>query len=69
MSVHPKKLQGSKWTACEPQNKEKHFVVARTLPREGPPVTAVLEAVVTGVEYEIPWRDLRDSAVWKAGWQ
>ena len=69
MSVHPKKLQGSKWTAFEPQNKEKHFVVVRTLPREGPAVTAVLEAVVTGAEYEVPWRDLRDPAVWKAGWQ
>ena len=69
MSLHPKKLQGSKWTACHPRDKEKHFLVVRTLPADGPAEIAVLEAVYSGREYEIPWRDLRDTTTWKAGWQ
>ena len=68
MSFHPKKLSGSKWTACRPRAKEKHFTVVRTLPVGGPPEIAVLEAVYTGREYEIPWRELRDTEVWKPGW-
>ena len=59
----------SKWTACHPREKEKHFLVVRRLPVDGPVKTVVLEAVLTGSEYEIPWRELRDTEVWKAGWQ
>lgn len=69
MSLHPKKLLGSKWTACHPREKEKHFLAVRTLPVDGPVKTVVLEAVLTGSEYEIPWRELRDVETWKAGWQ
>lgn len=34
--LHPKKLLLTKWTAVEPRNREKHFVVSRVAPPEEP---------------------------------
>lgn len=34
--LHPKKLLLTKWTAVEPQDREKHFVVSRVAPPEEP---------------------------------
>ena len=31
MHLNPKKLKHSKWTAVQPQNKEKHFIVIRLI--------------------------------------
>lgn len=67
--IHPKKLLHSKWTAVEPRNKEKHFLVTKVL-RDANDVVqrCVLEAVHSHREYELPWRDLQNVAQWRAGW-
>lgn len=67
--ISPKKLQGSKWTAVEPDGKSKHFMVIE-LERdaEGTVVQCLLEAVVTRKTRWLPWRDLKDGAVWRQGW-
>jgi len=68
--IHPKKLLHSKWTAAEPCNKEKHFLVTRVLrDAEEVPQTCIVEAVHSGREYEVPWRELRDTARWRLGWK
>jgi tryptophan-rich hypothetical protein len=43
---NPRKLKLSKWTACEPVNREKHFLVIQLLCDElGAPVQVELQAV------------------------
>ena len=65
----PKKLLDSKWTAVHPTNKEKHFVVTGcTYSSPGTLELVELEAVYTGSTYQIPWRELKDSDVWRIGW-
>jgi len=69
--LHPKKLLLTKWTAVEPNNREKHFVVSRVgLPEEpgGKVPWVEIEAVHSGRSRRIDWRELRDSTVWKQGW-
>lgn len=69
--LHPKKLLLSKWTAVQPQDREKHFLVARLVLPE-PPQTAIesveLEAVHSGRSRTIAWRELRDDTQWRQGW-
>lgn len=80
--IHPKKLLHSKWTACLPLNKEKHFMVVRlieveplnpNLPPCAAPGTAALawvdlEAVHSGQSRRIAWRELKDDSQWRQGW-
>jgi tryptophan-rich hypothetical protein len=66
--LSPKKLLHTKWTAVEPRNKEKHFLVTRVIEPEPPgsPVVAVeIEAVHSN---SIEWRELTDVARWRRGW-
>ena len=70
-ALHPKKLLLSKWTAVQPQHKEKHFLVARLVLPEVPdaPVQEIeLEAVHSGRSRRIAWRELRDACQWRQGW-
>ncbi|MFY7863689.1 TIGR02450 family Trp-rich protein [Roseateles sp.] len=77
--IHPKKLLLSKWTARQPECKEKHFLVTRLIEAEpvdaaNPPRTAELawveiEAIHSGRSRRIAWRDLKDDAQWRQGWQ
>ncbi len=69
--VSPKKLLLSKWTAVEPQNKEKHFLVIAVIAPETPetPVTEIdLEAAMTGRVQRLQWRELKNASKWKRGW-
>ena len=69
--LNPKKLPLSKWTAVQPVNKEKHFLVVRLLEPdlEGAPVETVeMEAILTRRTFVLPWRALTDEAVWQQGW-
>lgn len=67
--INPAKLMLSKWTAVAPQNKEKHFLVTRTIEDEqGVVITCLVEAVITQNEYEIAWQELKDNTKWLAGW-
>ena len=64
-SIHPSKLLGTPWTACVPQDREKHFVVKEVIRSRR---KVLLEAVASGRRFEVDWRELRDSAIWRAGW-
>ena len=68
--VNPKKLRQSKWTAVEPRDKEKHFLVTEVrVDDSGLPATCVLEAVHSHRELELDWRELKDPKHWLIGWQ
>ena len=68
--VSPKALFNSKWTKVDVLNKEKHFVITKVLIDENQTITqCIIEAVISHNEYEINWRDLKNSLCWKVGWQ
>ena len=70
-SLSPKKLRLSKWTAVQPQNREKHFVVVRVIEPEPPAVRieqVELEAVHSGRVLQLHWRELTNPRVWRQGW-
>ena len=70
-NLYPKKLLLTKWTAVQPLDKQKHFVVTKVVLPE-PPVEKIewieIEAVYTKHTRTIRWRDLRDVTVWRQGW-
>jgi tryptophan-rich hypothetical protein len=52
------------------ENKEKHFVITKiSFDEEQRIVECIIEAVMSHNEYSINWRDLKDSLLWKIGWQ
>jgi tryptophan-rich hypothetical protein len=69
--LSPKKLLLTKWTAVQPLNREKHFLVVRVIEPE-PPAMRIeqieLEAVHSGRVLQLGWRDLADPRVWRQGW-
>ena len=68
-AVSPKKLLNSKWTAAQPCNREKHFLVVDVLRDEADvPQRCVIEAVHSGRQTELDWRDLKDTTRWRIGW-
>lgn len=70
--LNPAKLAGSKWSACAPVDKEKHFIVIDLItPPEGesaPATLVTMEAVYSGRRFVLPWRALRDAGIWQQGW-
>ncbi|MBV8680328.1 MAG: TIGR02450 family Trp-rich protein [Aquitalea sp.] len=69
--LNPRKLLLSKWTALQPSNKEKHFLVVRVLHPEDPqaPITEVeLEAVYSRHSRIISWKTLTNAEDWQQGW-
>ncbi|MBE0365666.1 hypothetical protein PULV_b0293 [Pseudoalteromonas ulvae UL12] len=67
--VNPKALLHSKWTAAQPQNKEKHFTITEVEFDEDKAVSrCIIQAVMTLNEYQINWRDLKQPAIWRQGW-
>ncbi len=69
--LNPKKLLLSKWTAVKPSHKRKHFLVSKViLPElpEGVIELVEIEAVFDKKLQVIPWRDLKNSAIWLQGW-
>ena len=70
--LNPRKLLLSKWTAVNPQNLEKHFIVTKLVPPEiqGAPVELIeLEAVHSQHSFTIPWKWLTDHSNWLQGWE
>lgn len=70
-ALSPKKLLHTKWTAVEPQNKEKHYLVTKVIEPMSPdlPVVSVeIEAVHSKRARIIGWRELTDVARWRRGW-
>jgi tryptophan-rich hypothetical protein len=68
--INPKKLLTSKWTAVEPKNKEKHFMVTEVeFDDEGMVSTCLIEAVRSKRSIPIQWHDLKDMSQWVHGWK
>ena len=68
--ISPKKLLHSKWTAVNPANKERHFMVVKVTYDDHKNVEqCVIEAVLTEREMDINWRDLKNAEHWQTGWQ
>jgi tryptophan-rich hypothetical protein len=70
-AVHPKKLLLSKWTAVQPQGRDKHFLVSSVVLPEVPGAAVEwveIEAVHSRRARRIRWRELRNAAQWRQGW-
>jgi tryptophan-rich hypothetical protein len=69
-SINPKKLLQSKWTAVNPINREKHFLINKvSFDENGEVSLCILEAVLSKRETEIQWQVLKESENWLQGWQ
>ena len=69
--INPQKLLMSKWTAVNPQEKEKHFLVTKVIDPEQPKhliELVVMEAVLTKRSFTMRWEDLTDTTKWVQGW-
>lgn len=67
--LNPEKLHLSKWTAVQPVDREKHFIVTELVRDDGDRVTGcVLEAVHSRRRRQLDWRELRDDRRWRQGW-
>lgn len=70
VQINPEKLLQSKWTAAQPRNKEKHFMVTELIRDEEEQVEfCLLEAVMTRKVYRLAWQELKNEAVWRRGWK
>ncbi|NNJ96622.1 MAG: TIGR02450 family Trp-rich protein [Gammaproteobacteria bacterium] len=68
--INPNKLLNSKWTAVQPVNRQRHFIVTKVLKVDDGSVTAcVIEALLTREVTKIDWRKLKDSSQWAMGWK
>jgi tryptophan-rich hypothetical protein len=68
--INPEKLMKSKWTAIDPVNRQRHFIVtAVQRNNEGFVVSCELEAVMTRKAAQIDWRELKDASRWQTGWK
>lgn len=67
--INPKKLLSSKWTAVNPVNKEKHFLVTELeFDQEGNVIHCLIEAVYSKRAATIEWQALKDNKNWLQGW-
>ena len=68
--INPRKLLLSKWTAAQPQNREKHFLVTELFrDEEGTVLEVELQAVLTQRSERLDWQVLKDSENWLLGWK
>ena len=68
--INPEKLPLSKWTAVEPTDREKHFLVTEVVRDDAGRIThCVLEAVLSRRARQIDWRELGDQTCWLTGWR
>jgi len=68
--INPGKLLLSKWTAADPRNKEKHFLVTELfVDDEGTVLEIELQAVMTRRSERLPWQTLQNIDAWKIGWK
>lgn len=69
--LNAKKLLLSKWTAVQPVQKDKHFLVTTVIEPlvEGAnPEWVEIEAVFSRARQRVAWRELQNEEVWKQGW-
>ncbi|WP_282356798.1 TIGR02450 family Trp-rich protein [Pseudomonas sp. PS01303] len=68
--INPRKLLLSKWTAAQPQNREKHFLVTELFrDEEGTVLEVELQAVLTKRAERLDWQILKNNDNWVLGWQ
>lgn len=68
--ISPKSLLHSKWTKVQVQNKEKHFTVTEIeFDEDKNVIKCLIEAVINHNAYEINWRDLKNTDIWRFGWK
>ena len=68
--INPNKLLSSNWTAVNPKNKERHFIVSELLKDEEDKIVAcMLEAVINKNDYKIDWQKLKNNEEWLMGWK
>ncbi|WP_416740181.1 TIGR02450 family Trp-rich protein [Pseudomonas sp. NFX71] len=68
--INPSKLLLSKWTAAQPQNREKHFLVTELFrDEEGMVLDVELQAVLTKRSERLDWQTLKNSDTWILGWK
>ena len=68
--INPKKLLNSKWTAINPKNKEKHFIITEMeFDENNTVVSCIIQAVMTKRSNFINWNDLKDNSHWQQGWK
>ncbi|MBN3492855.1 TIGR02450 family Trp-rich protein [Vibrio neptunius] len=68
--INPAKLLNSKWTAKEPVNREKHFLVSDIeFDDDGVVISCKIEAILSKKEYSIDWQELKHQANWLQGWK
>lgn len=71
MNLNPEKLMLTKWTAVNPEAKEKHFLVIRVINPETQrhKIEEVeMEAVLTRRRFIMSWEELTDTSKWVQGW-
>ena len=69
-SLSSKKILNSKWTAANPTNKEKHFLVTEVeYDENGVVIHCLIEAVMTRRSRVIEWRSLQNGDQWINGWR
>ncbi len=69
--LNPEKLLLSKWTAVQPRDREKHFLVTLVINPEAPAhriEKVVMEAVLTRRRFTLGWTELADKKQWLQGW-
>lgn len=68
--INPAKLANSKWTAVNPLNREKHFLVSEIeFDEQGLVTLCKVEAVLSNTEYSIDWKELKNHHKWVQGWK
>lgn len=69
-TIAAKKLLNSKWTAVNPLNKQKHFVVVEVEYDENNTVLdCQIQAIMNKHTSAIDWQQLKNSKKWLQGWQ
>lgn len=67
---NPRKLLNSKWTAVNPLQKEKHFLITKLeFNEEGDVLHCSMEAVISNRERRIDWKELENEDNWLQGWK
>ena len=66
--IQKNKLLMSKWSAVQPKNREKHFLVTRVIDDDPTELFIILEAVHSKREYQLHWTALKDDSHWRQGW-
>ena len=65
-----RKLLNSKWTAVNPVQKEKHFLITKLeFDEDGDVLHCLMEAVISNRAEPIDWKELENEDNWLQGWK